>query len=86
MNYLARLKARSGQKHVPDEPSKLTKPGFVSFDGDLDGHFLQAANASEQPEGGPTMDYLARLKARSEENTYLTNRQNRRNPPKKVSR
>jgi hypothetical protein len=28
---------------------------------------LQAANASDQPEGGQTMDYPARLKARSEE-------------------
>jgi hypothetical protein len=67
MNYLARLKARSGRKHVPDELPKLTKRGFVGFDSDPDGHFLQAANASDQPEGGPTMDYLARLKARSEE-------------------
>jgi hypothetical protein len=64
-DYLARLKARSRREHLHPEPPKLTKPGFVSFDSDLGGHFLQATKPSAQPEGGPMTDYLARLKARS---------------------
>jgi hypothetical protein len=63
-DYLALLKARCGQRHIPEGPSKLTKPGFVGFDGDLGRHFLQTTNVSEQAEGGPTTGYLARLKAR----------------------
>jgi hypothetical protein len=46
MDYLARLKARCGQKHPPDEPPKPTKPlaggsiiGFVGFDSDTGGPF-----------------------------------------------
>jgi hypothetical protein len=48
-NYLTRLKARSGQKRLPDEPSKPSKPlqggsqvGFEGFAGDHGGHFLRA--------------------------------------------
>jgi hypothetical protein len=65
VNYLTLLKARSGKKHVPGEPPKLRKPGFVSFDSDPGRHFSQATNASDQTEGGPAMDYPGRLKARS---------------------
>ena len=48
-SYLARLKARSGQKRPPDEPPKPPKPlrggrqvGFGGFGGAQGGHFLQA--------------------------------------------
>jgi hypothetical protein len=46
MDYLARLKARSGPKQPPDQPPKLTKPpsggsiiGFVGFDSGTGGPF-----------------------------------------------
>jgi hypothetical protein len=53
-DYLARLKARSGQKHTPDEPSKLTKHseggnrvGFVGFDCDLGRRFPQGSSVAD---------------------------------------
>jgi hypothetical protein len=68
-DYLARLKTRSGQKHISNEPTKLTKPaqegegvGFVGFGSDIGGRFTRANG------GGPMTDNLARLKARSEQN------------------
>jgi hypothetical protein len=48
-DYLARLKARSSQKHPSDEPTKPTKPpeggsevGFVSFDSDIRSAFSRS--------------------------------------------
>jgi hypothetical protein len=52
-DYLARLKARSVEKHIPDEPTKLTKPsqggnevGFVGFDSDPGVRFPQASSVA----------------------------------------
>ena len=42
-SYLARLKARSGQKRLLDEPSKPSKPSFEGFEGYPGGHFPRAA-------------------------------------------
>jgi len=53
-DYLARLKARSGKKHTPDEPPKLTKPGFVGFDSHLGGHFSQATCPSARVTSPPS--------------------------------
>jgi hypothetical protein len=58
-DYLARLKARTGQEHVPDEPPELTKPSFVGFDSDLGGHSSQATNGAAGVPASPSSAGMA---------------------------
>jgi hypothetical protein len=53
-DYLARLKARSGQKYIPDEPPKPTKPGFVGFDSGPGGHFSRVSGAAASASSPPS--------------------------------
>jgi len=53
-DYLARLKARSGQKHLLDAPPKPTKPGSVSFGGGRGGHFSQATSGAASVPSQPS--------------------------------
>ena len=59
-DYLALLKVRSGKKRIPDEPPKLTKPGFVGFDSDLGVHILQATSAAAIVSDPPSSAVIAR--------------------------